>query len=126
MAKITYFGNKTSRRNDVSNMNLRVTVKEWQIAIDAGGGSTYSMHRSWTIWAEKSNVSGHIGNTESVEQWSYNTTFKIRYNSEFKSNMTIDEGSVRWLINSIEVDSESNKKFMIMRCSKTDIDINIS
>jgi len=107
-------------------LNLRVTIKQWNLTTDSGGGSYYSLANSWDVWASKQNVSGSQGNTEAVQQWSYDTTFKIRYNSDFKSNMTVDHGTERWLINSIEVDSESYKEFMILRCSRTDINIDVS
>ena len=113
-------------KKDVSNFNLRITIKQWNILTDTGGGSYYQLANSWTVWANKRNVQGSQFNTEAVQQWQYDTTFKIRYNEDFKSNMTVDFGTERWLINSIEVDSESYKEFMLLRCSRTDINIDVS
>ena len=113
-------------KKDISDLNLRITVRQWNVLQDNGGGSYYELADSWTVWANKRNVSGSQVNVEAQQQFYYDTTFKIRYNADFKSNMTVDYGSERWLINSIEVDSESYKEFMYLRCSRTDINIDVS
>ena len=113
-------------KKDISVLNIRVTVRQWNVLQDAGRGSYLELADSWEVWANKRNVSGSQFNTEAQQQWQYETTFKIRYNSDFKSNMTVDEGGARWLINSIEVDNEGYKEFMLLRCSKSDINIDVS
>jgi SPP1 family predicted phage head-tail adaptor len=111
---------------DISKLNLRVTIKQWNVYQDSGGGSYYEERDSWTVWAEKRNRSGSQFNNEAQQQWQYETTFMIRYDSRFKSNMTVDHGNERWLINSIEIDTESYKGFMLLRCSTSDINIDMS
>ena len=113
-------------KKNISKLNRRITIKQWNLTTDIGGGSYYTQSASWATWAEKVNVAGSQSNTEAVQQWEYNTTFKIRFNEAVRSNMTVDEGGARWLINSIEVDSEGYKEFMYLRCSKTDINIDVS
>lgn len=113
-------------RKDISTLNLRVVIKQWNITQDAGLGSIYDERQSFEVWANKRNVSGSQYNSEAQQQWQYDTTFLIRYDSRVKSNFTVDEGGTRWLINSIEVDSEGYKGMMLLRCSKTDINIDIS
>jgi SPP1 family predicted phage head-tail adaptor len=114
-------------RRDISDMTSRVTIKQWNVSQDAGGGSYYTEAASWTVWASVIAVLGGQGNTEAQQQWSYNTTFKIRFNESFKSNMTVDDkDNVRWLINSIDLDPNNTEWFMNLRCSKTDINIDVS
>lgn len=113
-------------KKDISDLNIRVVIRQWDVLQDSGGGTYYQIENSWTVWANKRNRSGSQFNSEAQEQWQYNTTFKIRYNPLFKSNMTIDEGSQRWKIDSIEIDNESYKEFMFCRCSTSDIDLDIS
>ena len=113
-------------KRDISDLDLRVTIKQWNVIQDAGGGSFYTEALSWDTWANKMNVSGSQINNESQQQWYYNTVFKVRYNPAIKSNMTVDQGGARWLINSIEVDNEGYQGFMKLSCSKTDINIDVS
>jgi len=111
---------------DISKLNLRVVVKQWDSTQDAGAGSYYTELNSWERWANKYNRSGSQFNSESQQQWQYDTTFVLRYDAQFQSNMTIDHAGQRWLINSIEIDEEGYKGLMKCRCSTTDIAINIS
>jgi head-tail adaptor len=113
-------------RKDISELNLRVVIRQWNVIQDAGRGSYYQQAASWPVWANKRNRSGSQFNNEAQQQWQYETTFMIRYDSRFKSNMTVDHGSERWLINSIENDSESYKGMMLLRCSTSDINIDVS
>lgn len=113
-------------RKDISTLNLRVTIKQWNTTQDAGGGSSYIERNSWDVWANKRNRSGGQSNNEAQQQWNYDTTFTVRFNSRFKSNFTVDHGLERWLVNSIEIGSESYKGMMLLRCSLTDINIDVS
>ena len=93
---------------------------------DAAAGSYPEEVQSWDVWANKRNRSGSHFTVEAQEQWSYETTFTVRYNPLFKSNFTVDHGSQRWKINSIEIDDEASKDFMKLRCTYSDIALNIS
>ncbi len=113
-------------KKDISVLNIRVTIRQWNVLQDAGRGSYYQLANSWTVWANKSNRSGNQFNGEAQQQWQYNTTFKVRYNSDFKSNFTVLHGTEHWNIDSIEIDNEAFKEFMILRCSLTDINVDVS
>lgn len=113
-------------KKDISRLNLRVTIRQWNVLQDTGGGSYYELANSWTVWASKRNRTGNQFNNEAQQQWQYNTTFTIRYNPAFKSNMTVDHGNERWLIESIEIDNEAYKGLMILNCSTSDINIDVS
>ncbi len=113
-------------KKDISVLNLRVVIRQWNVLQDAGAGSYYELANSWTVWAGKQNRSGNQFNSEAQQQWQYETTFLIRHNPDFKSNMTVDHGSERWLINSIEIDNEAYKGMMKLRCSTSDINIDVS
>jgi len=113
-------------RKDISTLNSRVTISQWNIEVDAGGGPYYELHDSFEVWANKRNRSGNQFNTEAQQQWQYETTFMIRYDVRVKSNFTVDHGIERWLINSIEIDSEAYKGMMLLRCSTSDINIDMS
>lgn len=113
-------------KKDISNLNCRVTIRQWNVIADQGLGTYYELANSWEVWAAKRNRSGNQFNNEAQQQWQYNTQFTIRYNPAFKSNMTVDHGSERWLIDSIEIDSESYKGMMLLNCSTSDINIDVS
>ena len=111
---------------DISTLNIRIDIKQWDHTQDEGGGDIISERNSWTVWANKRNRSGTQLNQEAQQQWQYDTTFTVRYDSRFKSNMTVDHGIERWMINSIEIDNEGHKGFMLLRCSMFDINIDLS
>jgi len=113
-------------KKDISKFNIRVTIKQWRDVFDAMGGNTKEEVNSYPVWANKKNRSGSQSAVESQHQWIYETTFTVRYNPLFKSNFTVDHGAQRWVINSIEIDDEASKAFMKLRCSLTDIGLNIS
>ncbi len=113
-------------RKDISTLNVRVTIRQWNYIRDAGGGTYNEQAASWVRWANKRNRSGSQVNAEAQQQWQYDTTFTIRYDARFKSNMTVDHGSERWLINSIEIDNEAYKGMMLLRCTHTDENIDVS
>jgi SPP1 family predicted phage head-tail adaptor len=113
-------------KKDISVLNLRVTIKQWNATQDAGAGSYYTLANSWTVWANKRNRTGNQFNSEAQQQWQYNTTFMVRYNEDFKSNFTVLHGTEHWNIDSIEIDSESYKGMMLLRCSHSDINIDVS
>lgn len=115
-----------NRKRDISDFKLRVTIRQWRWLSDPGAGHYPEEVTNWTVWAKKKNRSGSQFNTEGQQQWQYETTFTIRFNEDFKSNMTVDSGGQRWLINSIEIDNEGYKGFMKLRCSTTDIGLNVS
>lgn len=113
-------------RKDISTLNCRVVIKQWDWSQDSGGGNLVSERESWTVWANKRNRSGSQFNQEAQQQFQYDTTFTVRYDSRFKSNMTVDHGIERWLINSIEIDNEAYKGMMLLRCSMFDVNIDLS
>ena len=113
-------------RKDISTLNLRVTIRQWSTVQDDGGGATADIAKEWTVWANKRNRSGGQFNDQSQQQWQYDTTFTVRYNRLFKSNMTVDQGSERWQINSVEIDEEGYKGMMLLRCSMTDTNVDVS
>jgi head-tail adaptor len=113
-------------KKDISVLNLRVTIKQWGSTQDQGLGSYYTLANSWGVWANKRNRTGSQYNSEAQQQYQYETTFEIRYDERFKSNMTVDHGSERWTINSIEIVKEAYKSMMYLRCSTSDINIDVS
>ena len=113
-------------KRDISDLNVRVTIKSWEQTQDAGAGTYYTEESSFDTWANKKNVSGSQFNNQAQQQWGYDTTFTIRYNARVVPAMTVDDTSGRWLINSIEVDNEGYKGMMKLRCIHTDINLNVS
>lgn len=113
-------------KKDISVLNIRVTIKQWRFVQDNAGGTYTEEVNSYDVWANKKNRSGSQEAVESQQQWNYETTFTVRYNPLFKSNFTVDHGAQRWVINSIEIVDEASKAFMKLRCSLTDIGLNIS
>ncbi len=114
-------------KKDISTLNIRVTIKQWNFLQDAGGGSYYDERQSFDTWANKRNVSGSQFNSEAQQQWQYNTVFTVRYNPAIKSNFTIDESNgQRWDIDEIKVVNEGYKAMMELRCTTSDINIDVS
>lgn len=113
-------------RKDISSFNRRLRIQEWNQLQDAGGGTYYDdiPLLDFTVWGNKANRSGSQFNNEAQQQWTYDTTFTIRYDARVKSTMTVDESGERWVINSIEVDNEGYKGLMKLRA--THIETNVS
>lgn len=113
-------------KRDISTLNLRLVIKQWDQLQDAGRGTYFQERNSYEVWGSKQNRTGNQFNNEAQQQWQYDTTFMVRFDARFKSNFTVDHGTERWLINSIEIDNEAYKGFMILRCSMSDINIDLS
>ena len=110
-------------KKEISEMQQRVTITWWDNTLQSDGGTIYGVVSTYNCWAKKEVVNGSQVNNESHQQWSYNTTFLIRYNPDIKSNCTLDHNGDRWIINSVEILEPNYQEFMRLKVTHTDINI---
>lgn len=112
---------------DISRLNKRVTIKQWRNVQDNAAGTSYDEEvTSFEVWANKKNRTGSNTYNAMQPQWNYETTFTIRHDERVKSNFTVDSDGQRYKIDSIEIDNDAYKGMMKLRCTTTDIGLNIS
>jgi SPP1 family predicted phage head-tail adaptor len=105
---------------NIGSFNRRVIFENWAFTQDIGGGSPATIVQAAIVWAKVENRSGSQFVNQAQQQWQYDCKIVMRYNEQIVSNTTIVYNNARYTINSLEIDEEGPKRFMIARCSKRD------
>lgn len=101
-------------------MNRRPTFYNESYTVDAGGGSRGVITEEWQAWAQINNRTGGTSIAQSTELTQYEYKVKVRFDGRFSSNTTmIYEGQV-CKMNSMEIETEGYKNYLVLRFTKTD------
>lgn len=109
----------------IGELNRRVILKSWGSQQDTGGGAIATLLNMYTLWANVQARSGQPYTGEQQQIWNYDYKVKVRYEKSriIKSNVTVDYDNKRLCINSISFEDEGNRKYCVLRCSTTDVNI---
>lgn len=110
----------------IGKMNRRPTFYNESYTQDAGGGTTATETERWQQWADISDRSGFntFAQSQSLELYDYRV--RVRFDGRFNSNTgMIYEGQVCQM-QSMSVESEGYKNFLVLRFNKTDTWVDLS
>lgn len=110
----------------IGKMNRRPTFQNLGFTQDAGGGSTTTILEEWEAWAEIIDTNGSVFNTEAQEVRSAGYKVTVRFDGRFRSiTRMIYEGQI-CKCESLNVLEEGNKRFLVLRYTKTDTWVDLS
>lgn len=110
----------------VGKMNRRPTFFNETFSVDAGGGARGVITEQWQAWAQIDNRTGGTSIAQSTELTQYEYKVKVRFDGRFSSNTTmVYEGQV-CKMNSMEIETEGYKNYLILRFTKTDTWLDLS
>jgi len=93
---------------------------------DAGGGVTQVETERWQTWAEIQDRSGSSYTAQATDLTRYDLRVRVRYDSRFSSKTTmIYEGQV-CTCNSVVIESEGKKRFMVLQYTRTETWVDLS
>lgn len=113
----------------IGDMNRRLTVRRWGSTTDEGGGTSAIEISNWTVWANVENKdssskgfgrgSGAASNDQNQRQWAYSYKVILRYEISRPLLVmdTFDYDNKRLTVESLSIEDEGNRKFVIARCS---------
>lgn len=110
----------------IGKMNRRVILYNESYTQDIGGGTKSVETERWTQWADIKDRSGNSSFSQSQDMVVYDYKVKVRFDGRVNSNTgMIYEGQV-CKMQSMTVESEGYKHFLVLRFSKTDTYVDIS
>jgi len=93
---------------------------------DAGGGTTGTITEQWQQWAQIDDRTGNTYAAQATELTQYDYRVKVRFDGRFNSNTTmVYEGQV-CKCNSMSIETEGYKNYLILRYTKTDTWLDLS
>jgi SPP1 family predicted phage head-tail adaptor len=111
----------------IGKMNRYPTFyNEASFTQDAGGGVTQVETERWQAWAEIQDRSGNSYSGQATDLTRYDYRVKVRFDSRFSSKTTmIYEGQV-CTCNSVVIESEGYKQFMVLLYTRTETWVDLS
>jgi len=110
----------------VGKMTRRPTFYNESFTVDAGGGPTGTITEQWQAWAEINDRSGNTFAAQATELTQYDYRVKVRFDGRFNSNTTmVYEGQV-CKCNSMTIETEGYKNYLVLRFTKTDTWLDLS
>jgi len=107
-------------------MNRRPIFYNETYTTDAGGGPSPVETERWEAWAEISDRSGSSFTQQSQDLTNYDYRVRVRFDGRFSSlTGMIYEGQV-CKCQSMTIETEGYKNFLILRFSKTDTWVDLS
>ncbi len=106
----------------IGEMRNHITIKQYTSTQDVGGGSQPVLANTYTVWAKVENRNGASQSTEGQVQWNYDYRITIRYDKlkAIKQNDQVEYDGKTLLINSLQIQDEGKKSYLILRCSTLD------
>ena len=110
----------------IGKFNRRPIFYNETYAVDAGGGSRPVESERWEQWAQIDDRSGGTSFSQSQELTTYDYRVKVRFDGRFSSlTGMIYEGQI-CKMNSMTVETEGYKHFLILQFTKTDTWLDLS
>lgn len=102
-------------------MNRKITLTSYTSTVDAGGGVSALADQIYTVWAKVESRSGSLFTSKEQALWNYDYKITFRYDTtkNITSNFTLDYDGKKLSINSLSIEEEGNRRFIIARCSTT-------
>lgn len=111
------------KKYKIGELNRRVIFENWTISQDAGSGNNKTIESNFYQWAKIENRDGRQFLNQDQQQWNYDSKIIVRHNSSIVSTTTLVYENARYTIQSLSIDEEGTKRFMVLRCSKIDGDV---
>ena len=110
----------------IGKMNRRCTFYNESYTQDAGGGPSGVETARWQAWAEIQDRSGSSFIAQSQDVTTYDYKVRVRFDGRFSTlTMMIYEGQV-CKCNSMSIESEGYKNFLVLRYTRTETFIDLS
>lgn len=112
-------------KNNIGDLNRRISFEQWDAAQDPGGGPIAVLKNTYPIWAKVEPRSGVSLTNQQQYTWNYDYKITFRYEKSrvSQSNFTIKYDNKRLAIQSLSFVEEGNRKYVIARCSTTDVTV---
>lgn len=110
----------------IGKFNRRPIFYNESYTVDAGGGPSGIETERWQQWAHIEDRSGSSFFAQSQDLTTYDYKVKVRFDARFTTlTMMIYEGQV-CKCNSMSVETEGYKNFLILRYTKTETFVDLS
>lgn len=110
----------------IGSLNRRPIFQNTGFTQDSGGGPSLTVQEEWKSWAEIIDTNGNAFFAQAQGMVSANYKVTVRFDGRFKSTTRmIYEGQI-CKCESIDVQLEGSKRFLVMRFSKTDTWVDLS
>lgn len=107
-------------------MNRRPLFYNTSFTTDAGGGPTDHRTDEWYQWADIADRTGNTFAAQATQLTQYDYRVRVRFDGRFNSNTwMVYEGQV-CKCQSLSIETEGVKDFLVLRYSKTDTFIDMS
>jgi len=112
-----------NNRYKIADLDCRPIFENWTYTQDAGSGNVKTIESNFFQWAKIENRTGGQILNQDQQQWQYDSKIIVRYNPAIVSTTTMVYENARYTIQSLSIDSEGTKRFMILRCVKVAGDV---
>lgn len=110
----------------IGKFNRRPTFYNESFTQDPGGGPSNIETEQWQAWAEVQDRTGNTYAAQATELTRYDYRVKVRFDGRFNSQTTmIYEGQV-CKCESMSIESEGFKNYLVLRYSKTETWVDLS
>lgn len=107
----------------IEKLNRKVKIIQTAAPVkDEYGGLTEGAATEYEMWAEVKDRSGFPVLNEQQHIWNYDVRVKVRYEASrlIKSNYYVQYEGANYSIKEVVAENEGKKRFVILRCQKTD------
>ncbi len=112
----------------IEKLDRKVTIYiSTGTTVDIYGGVSESVASNpvliyYTMWGEVQDRSGFPVLNEQQQIWNYDIRVKVRYEASriIKSNYRLGYEGFKYAIKEVSTQNEGKKRFVILRCQKTD------
>lgn len=102
---------------NIGDLDRKVIFENWDYTKDIGSGNVKTLRNSFARLAKFENRTGQEIVTGAQQVYPYNAKVVVRYNPNIVSTTTFVHSNSRYKIESISIDDERKKRFMIIRSS---------
>lgn len=102
----------------IGKMNRRVTCTNYTNSKTASGGPLLTPSLEIVVWAQIEDRSGAYQNTQANSKFQYDYKVTMRFRGEITSKTSITYEGTKMQIQSLTIQSEGMKNYLVARCSK--------
>lgn len=102
----------------IGEMNRRPTFRNESYLVDSGGGPRTVTIEQWDVWAEIKDRTGNTYAAQATDLVRYDYRVRVRYDNRFSSSTVMVYNDQECKCESMSIETEGKKRFLILRYSK--------
>ena len=99
-------------------MNRRINCTNYGSSKSDSGGAIAVVNSQFSVWAQIDDRSGSFQNSQKDNKWVYDYKVTVRFRGDITSRTIFVYEGIKMHINSLSIQNEGMKNYLIAQCSK--------